>query len=280
MSSVDKERELIRLYLLGQLTEEDRERLEERLVTDLDYQEEVLTVEEELIEDYVSDSLASEDKEKFQAHWLVTPRQRRRLEIGQALDRFCANTLTVEVPAAKDPLSANETRPTPINSQPSFFRRPIVPYALAAVVLIAVSAAAWVFFSGRRQTDFAREFARVNNRQNNGTKPDFSVTLLPNTLRETEPARAVPRGANVVEIVLALPSHEHKTYQVTLRGGNLRDKYLVNNLDSTVSNVGTTVRVNIPTTHLLPGDYFLELGGVTSNGINESIADYRFRISN
>src|SRR5216684_4191460 len=105
MSSVDKEREEIRLYLLGHLTEEERERLEEQFVTDRDYQEEVLIVEEELIEDYLGDSLSAQDKERFTAHLLATSQQRHRLEVAQALNRYCANPPTVNAPVAEGQLN-------------------------------------------------------------------------------------------------------------------------------------------------------------------------------
>jgi hypothetical protein len=51
-------------------------------------------------------------------------------------------------------------------------------------------------------------------------------------------------------------------------------------LETIVSNDGRFVPVRIPAAHLAPGDYFLELAGLTPAGAFEGVADYRFRISN
>jgi hypothetical protein len=280
MSSVDKERDVIRLYFLGQLTEEERQRLEEQFMTDRDYQEEVLIVEEDLIEAYLDDSLSNEEKESFAAHLLSTPQQRQRLEIARALDRYCAQSPTADVQVADVQLSDDHSRPPTISST-SFFRRPVVAYSVAAVLLVGIFAGAWWLFIRWRQPDFAREFALLNSRQGGSQKADLIVKLFPNTPRgDAAPKVAPHRQTDVVELQLALPPDDHRRYRVKFRGGNIPGVVSVTDLEPTVSPAGRVVPVKLRTSHLTPGDYFLELGGQTSEGVFESLADYRFRVSN
>jgi hypothetical protein len=280
MSSVDKEREVIRLYFLGQLSEEERGRLEMRLVTDADFQEGMLIVEEELIEDYLADSLSAADRQSFDSHLRSTPEQRQRLEIARALDRYCARQPPPEVSADDSRSSDGGPVDLPnIGSKP-FFMRPAVVYSLTAVLLVGAVVGAWSLFSRWRRPDIHRELTLLNGPQGKDTKADLTVKLFPDAHRGDESLKSVPqRQGTVVEILLALPPDAHASYRVTLRGGNLPDGVSVSNLEPGVS-AGRVVPVKIPTGRLAPGVYFLELTGVTPEGTFEDITDYRFRVSN
>jgi hypothetical protein len=279
MSSVDKEREVIRLYFLGQLSEEERERLEMQFVTDADYQEGMLIVEEELIEDYLADSLSAEDKQSFDFHLRSTPQQRQRLEIARAFDRYCAKQPLQNVSVDDSQLSDSDLVDLPNIGSKSFFMRPVVVYSVSAVLLVGAVVGAWSLFSSWRRPDFHRELALLNSPQGRDTKADLIVKLFPDAHRGDESLKSVPqRRSGIVEIQLALPPDQHDSYRVTFRGGNIPDGVSVSNLAPSVS-AGSVVSVKIPTGHLAPGVYFLELAGVTPEGSFEGITDYRFRVS-
>jgi hypothetical protein len=279
MSPVDKEREVIRLYFLGQLSEEERERLEMQFVTDADFQEGMLIVEEELIEDYLADSLSAEDKQSFDSHLRSTPQQRQRLEIAGALNRYCAKRPLPKVSADDSKLSDSDPVGLPNVGSKSFFQRSAVAYSLAAVLLVGAVVGAWSLFGRWRRPDFHRELVLLNGPQGRDAKADVVVKLFPDALRGDESLKSVPqRQSGFVEIQLALPPGEHSSYRVTLRGGSIPDGVSVSNLEPGVS-AGRVVPVKIPTGHLAPGVYFLELAGVTPEGTFEGVTDYRFRVS-
>jgi hypothetical protein len=281
MTEIGKEHQLIRQYLLGQLTDQEQERLEELFMTDGEYREEVLIVEEELIEDYLDDFLSTEDKGRVASHFLSTPQQMQRLEVAKALGRYSANrpTASTEVPSSQSDESTRR-RPTTVSST-SFFRKPIVVYALAAVLLVGALAGAWSLLSKWRRPDFGSEFAVLNSREAKSRKPDRVVTLFPGMLRGNQLLKVSPDGREqILELNLALGPGEYSGYRVTLRGGNIPEQYSANNLEPSVSDAGRFVPVRIHTTHLTPGDYVLELAGLTPEGTFEGIADYGFRISN
>ena len=56
---------LLREFLLGKVNDEERERIESLFLTDSQTRERVLVLEQDLIEDYLEDSLTEEDKERF-----------------------------------------------------------------------------------------------------------------------------------------------------------------------------------------------------------------------
>lgn len=95
-----KDRILIRQYLLGELTqEEEREQVEERLVTEDDYFEEFQLVKEELIDQYVEGEIADDERERFERHFLTTPDRHLSLRLAQALTTYPA--LSTEKNTAK-----------------------------------------------------------------------------------------------------------------------------------------------------------------------------------
>ena len=85
-----RDRAVMRQYLLGRLTHEERERVEGRLLTDDGYFEEFQLVKEELIDHYAEGEITGEERERFARHFLTTPGRRRSLRLAQALTAYPA----------------------------------------------------------------------------------------------------------------------------------------------------------------------------------------------
>ena len=66
MTPTPEAQELIRRYLLGQLGDGVREKLEQDLLTSKDLFEELLVVEDELIDEYLSSRLDEEERAAHQ----------------------------------------------------------------------------------------------------------------------------------------------------------------------------------------------------------------------
>src|SRR5947209_19278956 len=84
--------EELRQYLLGDLIGEAQRRVEERLLTEPDFLEELLLGEEELVDDYVGDGLSGDERLKFERHFLSTPERRRQFGFALALDRYVSDS--------------------------------------------------------------------------------------------------------------------------------------------------------------------------------------------
>jgi hypothetical protein len=75
----------IREYLLGQLAPEDCVQIEQRIMTDVSFLEQVRIIETELIDDYLEDSLSDEDA--FCKSFLSTAYGRRKVSMAMALTK-------------------------------------------------------------------------------------------------------------------------------------------------------------------------------------------------
>src|SRR5215204_7384299 len=81
----------IRDLLLGKLAGKDqREKVEERLLTDDEYFEGLEIVKDELIDHYVVGALTNAERERFEQHFLTTRDRRRNLRLAQGLKEYAA----------------------------------------------------------------------------------------------------------------------------------------------------------------------------------------------
>src|SRR5436305_12616562 len=81
----------IRRYLLGGLSQKVLRQVEERLMTEDGFFEELLLVEEELIDDYIGDQLSLDERQSFEQHFLSTPGRHGQSRFAQALSRYVSN---------------------------------------------------------------------------------------------------------------------------------------------------------------------------------------------
>lgn len=229
MTPLTKDHEEIKLYLLGNLSEEIRERVEARLLTEKSFLDELLIVEEELIDDYVTSDLSDGDRLRFEQHFLCTPERQQKLRFALALTRY-ASTLPEPVeshPAPEHPADG----PTWASRLRAFWSsQPRALRAAAALALVVVVAGAlWLY---RPRTQPVQTFATLtltvsaNNRadalQASGVKlsPDDTalrvyLTLpepssptaryraeLDNDAGETKPFEAAGHDARTVSLVI------------------------------------------------------------------------------
>lgn len=87
MSSEKKDSELARLFLLGELDEQQRDEVRERLFRDEDFYKEVLAVEADLLDAFSAGRLSPVEKRRFRRQCLASPWQRSKLEFAQALGK-------------------------------------------------------------------------------------------------------------------------------------------------------------------------------------------------
>src|SRR5207247_11467037 len=79
---------MIKRYLLGELTEEGQQEIEERLLRDSDYFEHLQVCEDELVDEYVRGGLPPDDQRRFDNHFLSTPERHEKLSFARALRRY------------------------------------------------------------------------------------------------------------------------------------------------------------------------------------------------
>ncbi len=82
------EKKSLRRYLLGEAAGEEQSQIEQRLLTDEDYFNELLRTEEELTDEYVRGELQQGEKEKFELHFVNNPERRDQVEFAKDLNRY------------------------------------------------------------------------------------------------------------------------------------------------------------------------------------------------
>ncbi|MCA1815364.1 MAG: hypothetical protein LC746_02950 [Acidobacteria bacterium] len=141
-------------YLLGELSEAEQSRLEERYFTDAQAFNQLVQLETELVDGYARDRLTPRMRARFERAYLVNPNRRARLRFGAALaaklDEAAASRAV-----GQTNLRAPSWRQRFFSSITGGRRALAVSMALALLLLSTVSV--WLFIQSRRlRQDLAR----------------------------------------------------------------------------------------------------------------------------
>lgn len=137
----------LKQYLLGiHLDDADLERIETQLLSDRSFANEAERIEAELIEDHIHGVMAPADKERFENHSLRSSRIREKYAFMLALNEHAA-----EYAGKTEQVAAKAAEPAW-----SFFSMRVFKYAaFAAVLLMAVGIASWIFLGRGSKHDSA-----------------------------------------------------------------------------------------------------------------------------
>ncbi|HVG19298.1 MAG TPA: CHAT domain-containing protein [Blastocatellia bacterium] len=91
---IQEDTENLRKYLLSQLTEEDEERVELRLLADADYSEALEITADELIDQYVGEELSEEEHKLIEQHFFNSQVRRDKLRFAVALKKQRAELIS------------------------------------------------------------------------------------------------------------------------------------------------------------------------------------------
>lgn len=97
MKQKTKQEDLMIRYLLGEMTEEEQAQIEERFLTDNEYFEQLLSVEDALIDDYAQGVLTEYERSKVECLLLPSRRQARDVDFVKDLISFVSARPAVEL---------------------------------------------------------------------------------------------------------------------------------------------------------------------------------------
>lgn len=167
----EPEQQLLRQYLLGEsLDEVQRQAIEERLLTDDDYAEQLELAEDELIEHYLGEELTETERASFEQNFISTDERRQKFVVTRSLNRFAAShALPHEAATQTESVELDTTR-----SQPRDKPGPKFPFSFlppwpapayigvaAALAFIVVGALLWRSYS--RNSDIERGLLALND---------------------------------------------------------------------------------------------------------------------
>ncbi|MGH9969810.1 MAG: CHAT domain-containing protein [Pyrinomonadaceae bacterium] len=183
----------LRQYLLGQVTEAQRQVLEERLLSEDNFLQELEVIEDDLVDHYVAGDLAVEDRQKFEEYFLAIPERVQKIKFARALKKYVSSA------AGQEQSKGLET--SPFSSRSRFFniwRQPLPAsswaIAAAAVVVLGLGFAIWRGFFVQSDVEKGlvalnaayREQRPIEARISNFDYAPYSVTRGNGTERGTE----------------------------------------------------------------------------------------------
>jgi len=296
----------MRRYFIGDLSQEEQERLEDLYLVDQAVFEELNAVEDDLIDSYVRGGLSQDETRKFEAAYLTSPKRRERVEFARALLQVAAEAAqTFSVPR----VSLWE------RLRSAFSVRLEIPgWALAAAGLAIVIAGSWLLVQIRglrvaeqrdsaEQAELRREADSLRQQiANSGRNPpsqggeNQSVTevaslelpagseiIFPLSAGDTRRGGAgnqkvltLDSSTARVRLQLELSRDDLKTYVAILTDPDGRELLRSGSLHR--GSATDTVSWSLPARLLPPGDYVVQLKGKAATGGMEGVADYNLLV--
>ncbi|HLW55125.1 MAG TPA: hypothetical protein VKW06_20010 [Candidatus Angelobacter sp.] len=309
------ERLLVR-YLLGALSREETERLDELSIVDDDFAAQLNAAENDLVDAYVRKELSGGDLERFTTSYLSSPRRRRKVEFAETLRTFPS---TARKPAPETQAIAIEEvapAPTPASFQASSPKRsswgwgPRLAFAGFALALLVVAGYLWRENNGLRrelkdaqagqgsvlqhqqqleaenaQQRSANDDLRKQLEEARQAKPNVDqlktvAMVLPPPTRGAAriPVLTLGSGADLAILTLGLDTDDFRAYHAALKDPATNAVVWHSaTLQSSPMGERKAVSLSFPASLLKSQNYVLELTGQSAKGRAELVASYPFR---
>jgi hypothetical protein len=297
-------------YLLGELSDEDADQIDERSISDETLAWRLREVEDELVDAYVGGRLSGDDLQRFKWFYLSSERRRDRVRFAEAFQQV-----------------AGSTNSQPLASRWRWLFERSVPLAwgvglAAALMLVGCGALlqqdvnlrqalhsmqAESATLERRTQDLLRQLATqrseaaraaqdlaqarasledaisavpVSANASPRTLPPVSLLLLPQARSAGSPATlTLPRAATQVALQLQLEFDDFRGYRIAIQDpGTSRVIWRSERIPARASRGRPSLSVMVPARVLAPKLYAIELLGVGANGDAEVVGSYSFRV--
>jgi hypothetical protein len=288
-------------YLLGNLPDEEADRLDEQTFSDDELVWRLRALENDLIDEYASGELSGSMVERFRSSYLSSPARHARVAFAEAWHTLEHRTDVRTVPT--------------ISSRDADTRRSAfsVPWGFAAAAVLVLAAGAYLLVQNwrlRTEVDQARVDRATLSQQArdlqeqlqrerstaDGVRAELdalrealakarpsaiaSFLLLPPTRGAGRiPAVAIPPEATDVTLRLVLETDDYPTYRAALKelaAGTV--VFRSEPLKSTADGDRRVVPVQIPGSSLKAQTYAVDLSGKSASGAEELLTSYTFRV--
>lgn len=249
MALLNHDPETVRAYLLGQLTDDQQQTFEERLLTEDALTQELEVTSEELVDEYLARQLKPKESEWFEQHYLASPEGKWSRSVATTLHRYVSNN-----PIEREKRSWTEKLAAFLNRQAV----PIRSIAAVAVVVIVVGIF-WVV-----STPSPKSFA--------------ALTLTNSPITRSgggELARIrFKEDALRINLIVEAPATPGVRYRAELIDGKGQARTL-----EPIGQDAGSVSVEIPASWLTPGQYAVTLSTIApDNAVQRIPGNYQFII--
>ncbi len=309
--------ELLRRYLLGEVRDEERSMVEQRLLTDQLYFNELLGMEEDLTDEYVQGTLHGDEREQFELHFASSPERRESVEFAQVLHRYLSGHSILNSAKQREYIV------------PAFLRRQRILAAIAAcMVFLFVSASLWLYRETARLRDrvgqlqlqksgseqrerslaqqlevqrasseaLARrleseqsELAKLRQHPADLSNPGslrqaassmLSLTLVPGFSRTADqvPTLTILPEVRRLRLELEVEQRDYTSYRVEVQTVEGDVVWSQNGLKLREDRRAKVVVLTVPVALLSRSDYLVMLSGISSEATAERVGTYYFKV--
>lgn len=274
----------LRQFLLGDVDDDERQRIETLFISDSDAHKRILSAEDELFEDYLENSLTASEREKFLLQYGSTPQQRRRLRIGKSIRDYAVAEALIQTTTADPPKRRSFLSSLGLHNRIFF-----IPVT-ATLVIAMVVAVFWVVWwnasrdqENNRHVAIERELSDLNNPANLRESPPqlLSMVLLPVSVRSMEARTELSQQTDVRLVELKLlwtRKEQYSSYRAVIHQVGKPEQFTVSDLHVEQNAGGSVVRVRLPAHLLVRGVYQVTLSGIANNGTPDLSDEYTFAV--
>jgi len=314
--SLDNQQQIIQRYFLGELTESEREELEQKYFNDPQFFAQMAHAETDLVDKYARGLLPPDVRERFEQYYLAHPRRRERANFADALATKVGENSPVSAvtPAQFEALWGRTT---------IWWGGPKLAWAFSLLLLFLAAGAVWLVVDSRRlrqeraqaevqravqaqrerelQQQVAEQRRRAEqlsgaseHRHSEQTAPSpgsptgnvapavATLVLTAGGVRsgETGPPAVlvVPAGTEQVRLQLNLNEAGYSGYSARLERAGGAEVSSWQHLTPKVSGSAASFTMNIPVQRFATGDYILTLKGATQSGEVEDVSKSIFHV--
>ncbi|HQU85336.1 MAG TPA: hypothetical protein PKY59_19505 [Pyrinomonadaceae bacterium] len=305
-----KNEAVYRRFLLGEMTENEREKFEAEFLADENIFDEISVAEDELVEAYVRGTLDFETKRKIETNYLKSPKNIEKLEFTRSM---LANLKTSNETFEKKENSSF------LKSLVAFLTDPKLAFGAAFAILLIIFAS-WFLLKKpskneivknatptptvKTETNFNSQTNQnssieipVNNvnkeniNSNTETKPTPKPTETPKEKIVPNPILAlfagtvrgegktnsvmIPKDAKGLNLQMKLESQDYKNYRAEIVDQNGNSIFKSGKIAARNARLNTF----ISSEKLKKGDYLVKVYGLNAENEEESAADFQFRVN-
>ena len=248
----------LRRYLLGSLPDDQREALEKEVLTNTAVYEDLLSQEDELVDQYLTNQLNESERKQFETHFAVSLDHQRKVVFAKSL-----HTYLHSLGNPQEDFALAKNRP---EYKPAFSRRPLFATSLVLVMFAVALVLAWVIV--KKQMSVA------------GVRQSVVVTLVPGATRSDGASIdriSRPPLNSVTTIKLEFAENDYQNYAVELFKEGQRIATFAPQLAQPTGG-HFVVTVDVDSNLLSTGDYVIKLSGMSGSEVPELKGQYNLRI--
>lgn len=249
MALLNHDPETVRKYLLGELTDDQQQNFEQRLLSEAELTQELEVITDDLVDEYLAKQLTPKESEWFEQHFLASPEGKRSQRFATTFHRYIS----------KNPGKAKKR--SWIEWLSAFWNQQSVPVKAVALAMVVVVVG--IFW-----------FARTPSPRNFATLTLTNSQITRSTGVELARIRVKEEDAIRINLMLEKPGPPGVRYRAELIDGSGQLRTL-----EPISQDARSVSLEIPTASLVPGQYAINLSKIAADNTAERIpGNYQFII--